>query len=261
MFQVADSKLKTVQEKMKMKDPLSNKRGIQENQPVKLTEDVKSLIQVHCRSIPHHESHYSREKTKLNYFDDSSITLRGMYRAFIEYYGAITGETDVPIDLSTYANYFNCYVPFSFGSPRTDVCNLCATYEKNQTNKEELDLHKLQIKQYKAMKSSMLSTKSVLQLEFDFGQNLPLPKLPVNEQFFCRLLWLYIFNIHVFKSESSYMFHCLEGSIKKGANAVCNFVEYVIQKELEKNYYSKIHLYSDAAGSQNRNYLALRFFS
>lgn len=49
--------------------------------------------------------------------------------------------------------------------------------------------------------------------------------------------------------------------MKKGANSVCNFVEYVIKKELEENYFNKIDLYSDAAGSQNRNYLALRFFS
>ena len=84
------------------------------------------------------------------------------------------------------------------------------------------------------MKTSMLSTESVLHCEFDFGQNLPLPKLPVNEQLFRRLLWLYIFNVHVFKLTNSYMFYCLEGNMKKGTNVVCNFVEFVIKKNWKK---------------------------
>lgn len=261
MFQVAESKIKSVQEKIIKGKSLADLRGLHGNHRTKLTDDLKALIQEHCQRIPHHESHYSREKTKLNYFDDSSITLHRLYIAFVEYYASVTGELDEPISEVTYAVYFNYNVPFSFGTPRTDVCNLCYTYEKNPSNKKELEEHKSLIEDYKIEKKSMLSTKSVLHLEFDFGQNLALPKLPVNEQFFCRLLWLYIFNVHVFQSENSYMFHCLEGNMKKGANSVCNFVEYVIKKELEQNYYNKIYLYSDAAGSQNRNYLALRFFS
>lgn len=202
MFQIAESKLKCVQEKIKKGASLADLRGIHDNHRTKLTDDLETLIQEHCRRIPHHESHYTREKTKLNYFDDSSITLHRLFDAFIEYYTAVTGKTKKPLDKTTYLIYFNHNVPFSFGTPRTDVCNLCYTYKKNPNNKNDLEEHKSLIKDYKIEKNSMLSTESVLYLEFDFGQNLALPKLPVNEQFFCRLLWLYIFNIHVFQSEN-----------------------------------------------------------
>ena len=114
------------------------------------------------------------------------------------------------------------------------MCNLCYTYEKRLNNKKEYDEHKSLVADYRAIKTSMLPTESVLHCEFDFGQHLPLQKLSVNEQFFRILLWLYIFNVHVFKSTNSYMFYCFEGNIIKGAYAVCNFVEYVIFKKLEK---------------------------
>ena len=55
-----------------------------------------------------------------------------------------------------------------------------------------------------------------LYLEFEFGQNLPLPKL------------LHIFNVHVHcrKGEFSpnYMFLFTEGVFKKGGNTVFNFL-------------------------------------
>lgn len=107
----------------------------------------------------------------------------------------------------------------------------------------------------------MLSTFNVLHCEFDFGQNLPLPKLPMNAQFYRRLLWLYVFNVHIYKINRSYMFHFLEGSYKNGANSVCNMVEYAIRKEFEPDSFNKIYLYSDAAGGQNRNYTTLQYFS
>lgn len=261
LFQVDDSRIKTVQEKISKGSSLADGRGKHGNQKVKLTDDIKTLIHSHCESLPHHQAHYSLEKTQLNYFNDSSITLKGLYESFLDYYTAITGNKSVPISDTVYFTYFNENINFTFGTPRTDVCNLCYIYEKNKNKKEEYDEHKVLVEDYKKMKKEMMSNKSALVCEFDFGQNLALPILPVNEQFFLRLLWLYIFNVHVFTTNNSYMFYCLEGNMKKGGNAVCNFVEFVLEKELKDNYYNKVLLFSDAAGGQNRNYNTLQFFS
>ena len=35
-------------------------------------------------------------------------------------------------------------------------------------------------------------SKNNLCCEFDYGQNLPLPKLPVSAQFYLRLMWLFL---------------------------------------------------------------------
>lgn len=47
-------------------------------------------------------------------------------------------------------------------------------------------------------KKAMLSEKDVLCLEFDFDQNLPLPKIPVSNQFYRRFIRLHIFDVQVF---------------------------------------------------------------
>lgn len=43
-------------------------------------------------------------------------------------------------------------------------------------------------------------------LEFDYAQNLPIPKLNITSQFYKRLLWLFNFNIHCHNDGSSSFF-------------------------------------------------------
>lgn len=70
-------------------------------------------------------------------------------------------------------------------------------------------------------------------LEFDYAQNLPLPKPTVNKQFYKRLLWLYLFNIHCHNDGTSLMYSFIESKTKKGANSVCSFLFDFLQKKAE----------------------------
>lgn len=263
LYSIGRKRIRTVQDKMKNGESLIDGREKHGNQPIKLTENVLTLIHDHFNSLPSSTSRYGLEVLKLNYFDDPSLNLRILYELFLDYYAAITNHINIPIEKKTYEVYFNHYVNYSFRLPRTDVCNLCYAYETNgeQKDKDAYDTHKGQIDDFRKMKDSMFAAQNVLHCEFDFGQNLPLPKLPVNAQFFLRLLWLYIFNVHMPASNRSYMFHLMGGSLKNGANTVCNPVYHVIRKEFELDYYNQIFLYSDAAGGGNRNYEILLFFS
>jgi len=58
---------------------------------IRLSNEVKQIICEHCHSIPHSESHYSREKSKLKYFD-SDLSLTTLYKLFLEYYTKKTGN-------------------------------------------------------------------------------------------------------------------------------------------------------------------------
>lgn len=211
---------------------MHDRRGKHENHVIKLSDDVKQLIELHCLTIPHSESHYGSEKSNLKYFENSNLALNKLYSLFLDYYTAFTGNFDPPIDFSTYCKYFNHNLSYSFGQPRVDVCNLCYEYNeriKNNINVEDLKTsfkhHKSSIEEYRKMKAHMKSLCNCLCIEFDFGQNLPLPKLPVSEQFSRRLWWLHILNVHVFGEHGrSYMYTFLEGQLKKGANTVCNFL-------------------------------------
>lgn len=177
-----------------------------------------------------------------------------------------TGDTDFYISESSYSNFSNHHVNFTFSLPRTDLCNICFIYDATGKNKEEYERHLGKVKMHSTMKNAVLALKDTLQGEFDFGQNKACPWLPVNAQFYARLLWWQILNFHVHGTgengkDRSYMYHFLEGSLKNGANTVFNFVYHAICEELKRQSFNRICLYSDSAGGQNKCYLTMMCLS
>lgn len=271
VLQITQDRISTVQDKMRFNESLFDMRGKYGHCKV-LDSHLMKLIQMHCELTPHQKSHYRREETKLNYFEDSSLNYKILYLDFLEFYRIVEGDDEPPISLATYGTYFNFHVNFSFSRPRSDVCNFC--YEVNKQNDfENIEYinHIEECRSYKNLKQQYLAEETNLCLEFDFAQNLPLPKLPVNQQYYSRLLWLFIFNVHIFDKskkqadnsdkENSYMFMMLEGLAKKGSNTVINFVLFSILKEFNPEKHKKIILFSDSCGGQNKNYLFLQFFT
>lgn len=55
--------------------------------------------------IPHQQSHYSRESTALNYFSNPELNLKIMCEQFLDFYAAVTQDTHIPIDESTYNKF------------------------------------------------------------------------------------------------------------------------------------------------------------
>lgn len=261
LLNIGRKRIRTVQSKAEKNEYIGDNRGKHENRVIRLTDEVKELIIAHCSSIPQSESHYTREKSSLQYFENPDLTLKKMYELFLEFYAAKTGRFEIPLTRTTYEKYFNYHLNFSFSKPRTDVCDLC--FENKCNNKHsDLKVHKQSVKNYSALKKRLCAEKNVLCLEFDFAQNLCLPKIPVSDQFYKRLLWLHVFNVNVLgKSKRSYMFFFLEGELKKGANTVCNMLYDAIKREYNITCYDKIYLFSDSCGGQNKNYLLLSFLS
>lgn len=260
VLKLSDKRFRVIQQKIIKGQSLHDRRGKHGNHAVKLTNELKDMIKQHCEAIPHSESHYGGDRKNLMSFDNPELNMIGLYRLFVKYYQSKTGKSDAPIDISTYSRYFNHNLPFTFTIPRVDVCDYCFKNE-SQPNSAEFLKHTRDIEKYRTLKERMMAEKNAMRLEFDFAQNLPLPKIPVTDQFYKRLLWLYLFNVHSFDTDRSYMFYYPEGSVKKGGNTVCNCLFYAIEQELNLDYYSKIYLFSDACGGQNRNYNDLIFLS
>lgn len=125
-------RFRTIQRKLKEDQCLKDKRG-KSNKFTKFTDELKQLIREHCESLPHSKSHYT--DSQLNYFNDSSLTLKSLYDKFIEYYKLKTGTNCTPLTETTYSRYFYHFVNFTFDVPRTDVCNIC--YQSEQNGKED----------------------------------------------------------------------------------------------------------------------------
>lgn len=102
----------------------------------------------------------------------------------------------------------------------------------------------------------------IMVCEFDYAQNLPLPKLTVTSQFYERLLWLYLFNVHIHTDDASFMYTFIESQCKKGTNTVASFIFDCIQKKIvDFPNVKKLIFMSDSAGGQNKNQTFLRFCS
>lgn len=93
---------------------------------------------------------------------------------------------------------------------------------------------------------------------FDYMQNLPLPHIPVQEVFYLRQLWVYVFCIHDIKKGTSefHLYH--EGMGNRGPNEVCTFINDYITNNVPKKV-KELHLFSDATGGQNRNNTVIRY--
>ena len=87
---LSQKKLRIVQGKMLNGESLVDGRGMHENRKVKLTDQVKQLIQEHCLTKAHQKSHYLRESTKLNYFTKTELNLAKLFSEFCDYYISTT---------------------------------------------------------------------------------------------------------------------------------------------------------------------------
>lgn len=160
---------------------------------------------------------------------------------------------------------------YSFRRPRTDICDFCENMKHKisrkptkQELKIKLELHKRQVVKYQTMKKEILekhkNDDETMILEFDYAQNLMVPKLNVNSQYYKRNFYLYVFNIHEHTREHSALYYYLENEGFKNANSVCSMLYDFISKHMGETV-KKIILFSDSSGGQNKNITVVRFLT
>ncbi|XP_063220830.1 uncharacterized protein LOC134530141 [Bacillus rossius redtenbacheri] len=275
VLQVSQSRMKTVLRACSSGNPVfKENRGKHTERPNKLSRDVWTKVEEHWAKFPSKQSHYSRGHTERKYFENPDLNVKKMFIAFQQYYFDSTGKT-LTMKYSTYHRYFRENSPYCFRQPRTDVCDFCTESKtlldinQNDPRKTTYRLHLAKVEKYKTLKQEYLAKvkgntmqDDTLVIEFDYGQNLPIPKLNVTSQFYKRLLWLNVFNVHC-HNDSASTFYCFpECDAKKNANSVCSFVYHFTCEKMKsyKNIKNIIFL-SDAAGGQNKNITVLRFCS
>lgn len=99
-------------------------------------------------------------------------------------------------------------------------------------------LHETKVAGYKTLKQEVLrnakSDNTSLVLEFDYGQNLPLPRLTVTSLFYKRQLWYYAFNIHCHNDDVSTHVHILRNRRHEGRRYSSIFcIRFYLQENRE----------------------------
>ena len=65
-------------------------------------------------------------------------------------------------------------------------------------------------------------------LTFDFEQNLPLPHIPTNNNFYLRQLWVYVFGICDCNSNNASMYVWPESTTHRGSNEVTSCLHHYL---------------------------------
>lgn len=270
LFQISEKRVRCVQNKCLQGVNFVDNRGRHGNRPNKIDDSVWQIVDMHLKEIPHRESHYSRNKSRRLYFLNPSLNVTTLFNMFKEYYFDKTRQ-NLNMKYKTYHKYFLHNTLYTFKKPRSDECDFCVKCEieiknnpGNESLKSRLALHKKKVESHKKVKHEILEKSkqvdsSVLVLEFDYGQNLPLPKLSVNSQFYKRLLWLNIFNVHCHNDGSSTMYCYPETESKKNPDSVVSCLYDFIKNKLTDKSVTEIVLLSDNAGGQNKNISVVRF--
>jgi hypothetical protein len=265
LFQISQKRLRNIQNKFVKNSSLHDKRGRHNKRYNKIDPKIWADILDFISSLPKQKSHY--QNTEKEYFLNPELTMKKIFYLFCETYFIANGK-EFKLSYESLRIFFKHNVNISFRSPRKDVCNFCFKVSQSgfsdDNEKFEYEAHIKKVKLYKDLKYELLANSIYrLCLEFDFMQNKALPFLPCSEVFYKRLLWLYIFNIHVHNADLSYIFHALEGMFSKGPNSVCSYLYFVISslRENIENFkdLKELIFFSDATSAQNRNSTVLKF--
>lgn len=240
-------------------------RGIHSNRGNVLPNEAILAVDEHIRSFPLKQSHYSSKEIQ---YLDADLNLKIMHDLFRNKYT----EHANTIKYDFYRKYFNDNHGYKFGRPQVDVCSTCEELEakiKSTTLNEnakrvavaEKIVHLRRAKKFYQKQKDVLALckdrDDVGAIVFDYMQNLPLPKIPVQEMFYLRKLWLYIFCVHDLKSNSADFYTYHEGEAKRGPDDVCSLLWKTIQNM--NPAIKELHVFSDACGGQNRNHTLIRF--
>lgn len=242
-----------------------DKRGQHRNRGNALSNETTMAIDEHIRSFPLKESHYT---SKLVKYLDANLNVKIMWELFLQKYPQYKY-----VKYDYYRKYYNDNHGYRFGRPQIDVCSTCEELEAkikstslNENAKKvaiaEKMVHLSRAKKFYNKQKEILALckerEDVGAIVFDYMQNLPLPKIPVQEMFYLRKLWLYVFCVHDLKTNSANFYTYHEGEAKRGPNEVCSLLWKTIQN-MDPSV-KELHVFSDACGGQNRNNTLIRFF-
>lgn len=273
VLQISEGRMKTILKALFSGELcVEDKRGLHKNRPHKINTDIWTMVKTHWNLFPWKTSHYGQKKTQRKYFDNPDLNVVKLYRSFQQHYFEERGES-LKMRYETYHRFFRENSPYAFRKPRTDTCDFCREAETilsvnpNDQHKVLYELHNRRVMRYSSIKEEHLNSakaedSDTLVIEIDYAQNLPLPRLNITAQFYKRLLWLYVFNVHCHNDDSSTFYCFFETEARKDPNSVCSFLHDFLCKKLQQiASVKKIVLLSDSCGGQNKNMTVVRFCS
>ncbi|XP_063226904.1 uncharacterized protein LOC134533326 [Bacillus rossius redtenbacheri] len=286
-FQISSKRVNTALCKLRS-DDLLDKRGKKQGGLNKVSDKKMEEVMAQINKIPRYKSHYRRANTDAEFLPPE-MTLQKMYDLYlqekteqwvneggdeekvIEWNEAneykkkeIIKEIDA-VSFSTYRRIFLTKFDLKFKSLKKDTCKTCdafAARSSTVTGKEKKEIqdahnnHKdiwmnahLQLRKDTEEAQQDISSEC---LTFDLEKTLPLPRIPANNIFYKRQLWVYNAGVHSCKTGTGYCYVWVENQAGRGAQEIGSCLIKHIQNHVGNNI-KHLVLWNDSAGGQNRN--------
>lgn len=227
-----------------------------ENKRIAISEFIEQLRPL--------EKHYCRGKSSRIYLP-SELSLNRLWRMY--------NESCENYNLRVKKYFFRVYVRktynIGFGQPATDACSYCLQLKHlvaSSTNEQEKNtfmiakrVHALKYKEFfNALKKTEDST---LVLSYDCQKNQVLPKVPDQAAYYSRQLYIYNFTVcrgsskDPLEKNNVFIYTWLENKFPKGCNEIASCVFHNLRTVPIAPNISKVRLFSDGCGGQNKNTL------
>lgn len=230
----------------------------------KTSESIAKVVREFIESIPKYESHYSRAKSQRMYLS-SSLNISTLYK---EYKNVREFRSEEAVSEYVFRQIFNTEFNLSFKRPHSDSCKTCDELNVNMKSQLVPEAHKLQLQKSKDdhlnfveivhaefLKDVEIATKSdgeVVVLTFDLQKALETPSLSTSVAFYKRQLWTYNLCIYSEAEKRAYMYVWSENQAGRGGQEIGSCIINHLKNHIPQNT-SRIVMYSDRCGGQNRN--------
>lgn len=207
--------------------------------------------------FPRYQSHYSRKKNPNLCYLPPTLNLSRMYNLY-------KSETDEPVSLFVFRDVFRRKFNLTFHAPVSDSCRRCDEFEQKIKVESESTLasvkleKELHLRKAESARTGMASDaelgkipeSDVTVIAFDLMSTLPTPHLSTGVCYYKRQLWTYCLGIHNLSNNQAHMYIWHEAIASRGPQEIGSCLYQYI-----KNYVktSKLVMYSDQCGGQNRN--------
>lgn len=206
------------------------------------------------------ETHYCRGQSERLYLD-SSLNIKSMWRMYLK-------ENEIlPVKHSYFRHVFNTNYNLGFGSPRTDVCSACLqlTEKIKSCHDEEIKanltiekrLHQLRAKAFFDLLKERCDGVQII--SFDCQKNQVMPKVPDQQAYYSRQIYMFNFTVVKGTSRTSLnpstvtSFCWTENEYKKGSNEISSCIYHILESSGCGDDIHTIRLMCDGCGGQNKN--------
>lgn len=237
--------------------PCEDKRGKHEpynkTSPERVAEVVKFIS-----LFPKYQSHYSRKKNPNRMYLAPTLNIVKMYNMYKE-------KSEKAVSQRIFRHIFNTKFNLKFHAPVSDSCKTCDNLEQgikfgksvdiiNQlTVQRELHLRKAEAARSEMRNDSELAKvpeNDVTTIAFDLMSTLPTPHISTGICYYKRQLWTYCLGIHNLSTNEAHMYMWNESIASRGPQEIGSCLLHYIKNNVLT---SKLIMYSDQCGGQNRN--------